>query len=141
MIYALDTNVILYAEGVNDELRRNIATQLILKMGAPDLVLPIQVIGEVASGLVKRKRLAKTEAAAVAQRWLSGSRTQATTAEIMEQALQLSAQHHFQIWDAVIISASAKAGVETLFSEDMQSGFSWNGLTIVNPFQGAPTTS
>jgi predicted nucleic acid-binding protein len=46
--------------------------------------------------------------------------------------------HRFDIWDAVIVSASAEAGCRVLLSEDMQDGFVWRGMTIINPFAIVP---
>ena len=34
----------------------------------------------------------------------------------------------------MILSASAAAGCRLLLSEDLQEGFTWNGITVVNPF-------
>lgn len=34
----------------------------------------------------------------------------------------------------MILSAAAEAGCRLLLSEDMQSGFTWAGTTIVDPF-------
>ena len=50
------------------------------------------------------------------------------------KALDLVSRHGFQVWDAVILAASAEAGAAVLLSEDMQHGFIWDGVTIVNPF-------
>jgi predicted nucleic acid-binding protein len=36
--------------------------------------------------------------------------------------------------DALIVAAALEAGCDTLFSEDMQHGRKFGGLTIVNPF-------
>lgn len=33
-----------------------------------------------------------------------------------------------------MLSASAEAGAAMLLSEDMQDGFVWRGLTVVNPY-------
>ena len=46
--------------------------------------------------------------------------------------------HRFSIWDCVIVAVSANAGCDLLLSEDMQDGFAWGGLTIVNPFAASP---
>ncbi|MGH7138092.1 MAG: PIN domain-containing protein [Pirellulales bacterium] len=37
-------------------------------------------------------------------------------------------------WDSMLLAACKDAGVTTLFSEDMNSGTDYDGLTIVNPF-------
>jgi predicted nucleic acid-binding protein len=52
----------------------------------------------------------------------------------MIAATDLAAQHQLGIWDSVILAAAADAGCRLLLSEDMQDGFTWNGVTIANPF-------
>jgi predicted nucleic acid-binding protein len=56
------------------------------------------------------------------------------SASAFRQATSLVEHHEFQVWDAVILAASAEAGAAVLLSEDMQHGFHWSGVTIVNPF-------
>ena len=46
--------------------------------------------------------------------------------------------HNLAIWDAIILAAAAEAGCRMLLSEDMQDGFTWGGVTIVNPFAPQP---
>ena len=53
----------------------------------------------------------------------------------MRAALRLVTAHQFQVWDAVIWAASQHTGAAVLLSEDMQDGFTLNGMTVVNPFR------
>jgi len=52
----------------------------------------------------------------------------------MIAAVDLASQHRMNIWDAVILASAADAGCRLLLSEDMQDGFTWTGVTVVNPF-------
>lgn len=52
----------------------------------------------------------------------------------MLAAADLAANHRLGIWDAVVLSAAAAAGCRLLLSEDLQGGFTWNGVTVTNPF-------
>jgi len=36
------------------------------------------------------------------------------------------------------LSAASAAGCRLLLSEDMQEGFTWGGVTVVNPFTDEP---
>lgn len=40
-------------------------------------------------------------------------------------AADLAADHHFGIWDAVILSTASQTGCRLLLSEDLQDGFTW----------------
>ena len=39
------------------------------------------------------------------------------------------------IWDALILSVAADQKCRMLLSEDFQQGFTWRGVTVLNPFQ------
>jgi hypothetical protein len=45
----------------------------------------------------------------------------------------LATDHQLGIWDAVILAAASQSGCRLLLFEDLQHGFSWGGLTVVNP--------
>jgi predicted nucleic acid-binding protein len=49
-------------------------------------------------------------------------------------AADLATDHRLGIWDAVILTAASHAGCRLLLSEDLQEGFTWGGVTVVNPF-------
>ncbi len=139
MLVALDSNIMVYAEGINDQLRQEKAQSLIQTLGPDRIVLPVQAIGEM---IIVQMRVAKREAefaTARARDWRSRHRIQETTGDVLENAMQIVASHKFQFWDAVILSAASCAGASILLSEDMHSGFTWGGTTIVNPFILSPT--
>jgi predicted nucleic acid-binding protein len=52
----------------------------------------------------------------------------------MLAAADLATDHQLSIWDAIILSAASQAGCRLLLSEDLQDGFTWGGVTVVNPF-------
>jgi predicted nucleic acid-binding protein len=136
--YALDTNIILYAEGMNDGLRQEIADRLIAAVGVPQLLVPLQAIGEAITALMRKRKLSAHRAAAMIAPWFHGARTQETTRKVIEGAIELATLHKFQFWDAVIVSAAVEGQADVLFSEDMQDGFNWRGTVILNPFASKP---
>ena len=138
MRFALDSNVLIYAEGLEDLAKRERATQLIEAIPVEDLVIPLQVIGEVTRWICTRGKKSKAVAVDRASWWLTTYLTQETTRLVFEGALELMAKNRFQLWDAIILSASAEAKANSLLSEDMQDGFRWRGVTIMNPFLARP---
>jgi predicted nucleic acid-binding protein len=42
--------------------------------------------------------------------------------------------HQLPIWDALILAVAAESRCRLLLSEDFQNGFTWRGVTVVNPF-------
>jgi len=45
-----------------------------------------------------------------------------------------------RIWDAIVLATAAEAGCQMLLTEDLQAGFTWGGVTVVNPFAVPPHT-
>jgi predicted nucleic acid-binding protein len=138
MLFALDSNVVLYSEGVNDTERQILALRLIEAAGIPNIIVPIQALGETFNRLTKRNYMSREAALGVVKPWFHGVKLQETTAQIFDAALDLASAHQFRIWDAVILSAASASGASILFSEDMQDGFQWRDVTILNPFASLP---
>ena len=62
-----------------------------------------------------------------------------TTEAVLSRGIDVAVAHGLAIWDAIILAAAAEAGCRMLLSEDMHEGFTWGGVTIVNPFASPPT--
>jgi predicted nucleic acid-binding protein len=131
---ALDTNFLAYAEGVNGADRRGVALDVVRRLPAGAAVIPVQVLGELFNVLVRKASRSRDEARQALLGWRDAFSVIETSAEVMQTAVDLAADHQFGIWDAVILSASSQAGCRLLLSEDMQEGFTWGGVTVVNPF-------
>ena len=54
MRVALDTNVMAYAEGIDDDRMQEIAKALVLKLPSGSTILPIQTLGELFNVLVRK---------------------------------------------------------------------------------------
>jgi predicted nucleic acid-binding protein len=131
---ALDTNIIVYAEGVNGERNFEAALRLLAELPRDDTVLPLQVLGELFAVLVGKANRSRTDARRVLLSWSDIFPTATSTPSAMWQAVELSVDHGLRIWDAVILSVAAEAGCRLLLSEDMHEGFTWRGVTVTNPF-------
>ncbi len=57
-----------------------------------------------------------------------------TSAAVIVNATDLASDHGLTIWDSVVLAAAAEAGCRLLLSEDLQEGFTWQGVTVTNPF-------
>ncbi|QPB18833.1 PIN domain-containing protein [Rhizobium sp. 007] len=134
MKVALDTNLLAYAEGVNGADRQDMALSLLRRLPADATVIPVQVLGELFNVLVRKAGRSRDEAREALLSWRDAFSVVETSGEVMQTAVDLATSHRFGIWDAVILSASSQAGSRLLLSEDMQEGFTWGGVTVVNPF-------
>jgi predicted nucleic acid-binding protein len=131
---ALDTNLLAYAEGVNDARKRDVALALVGRLTQSDTVVPVQVLGELFHLLVRKGGRSRIEARDALQGWRDAFGTVGTTPEVMQAAVDLATDHALGLWDAVILSVAAQAGCRLLLSEDLQDGFTWGGVTVANPF-------
>ncbi|RWI49121.1 MAG: PIN domain-containing protein [Mesorhizobium sp.] len=134
MKVAFDTNILAYAEGVNDGDKRGVALALVRGFSQEAPVIPVQVLGELFNVLVRKAGRSRAEARDALLAWLDSFATVETSPEVMLTAADLANDHRFGIWDAVVLSAASHAGCRLLLSEDLQDGFTWGGVTIVNPF-------
>lgn len=137
MRIALDTNVLAYAEGVNGAPRKRTALEIIDKLPPGATFLPVQVLGELFHVLVRKARRPPQRARAAILSWQDAFPLIETSPAVIVSAADLAVQRNLGIWDAVVLSASAAANCRLLLSEDLQDGFTWNGVTVANPFAEA----
>lgn len=134
MRIAVDTNVLAYAEGINGAASKKTALDILERLPADSTFLPVQALGELFHVLVRKAGWSSVRARTAILRWHDLFPLIETSPAVLVTGIDLAAQHHLSIWDSVILSASAAAGCRLLLSEDMQSGFTWNGVTVTDPF-------
>lgn len=138
MTIAIDTNVLAYAEGTNGAVMKKRALELIARLPAGSIVVPAQVLGELFNVLVRKAGRPAARSREAILTWQDAHDVAPTSSAVMARAADLAADHRLGIWDAVILAAAADAGCRLLLSEDLQDGFTWSGVTVVNPFAAEP---
>lgn len=136
---ALDTNVLAYAEGVGDPHRCDKARTLVAQMPLEQVLLPAQTLGELFRVLTGKAGFDADHARTALLSWADTFETADSTWSAFQGALDIAADHRLQIWDALILSVAAENGSRLLLSEDLQDGFTWHGVTVVNPFTASPS--
>ena len=131
---ALDTNVLACAENTNGAEMRDLALDLLERLPVEQTLIPVQVLGELFAVLVRKARRSRTHAREAVLHWGDSFPLIETSSDVILMALELTITHQFGWWDAVIMSAAGDSGCRLLLSEDLQDGFTWNGVTVVNPF-------
>jgi predicted nucleic acid-binding protein len=114
--------------------RRDAASALFRRVPRDAGVVPVQVLGELFNVLVRKGGRSRSDARDALLGWRDAFPVVETSPEIMLAAVDLATNRQLGIWDAVILSAAAKAGCRLLLSKDLQEGFGWAGVTVVNPF-------
>ena len=136
---ALDTNILAYAEGCGDETRCKTALRLIEELPCNRVVLPAQTLGELFRVLTAKMKKSPQEARTAILSWSDSYETADSTGTAFQSAFDLVVDHHLSIWDALIMAVAAENGCRVLFSEDFHNGFTWRGVTVVNPFEDPPS--
>ena len=131
-----DTNILIYAADTSPEERRRRARAAeVLK--EEDLSLSIQVLQEFYHQATRpRGRLGMTHEQALAfLEPLMELPTQPITQEVFRTAAEIADRHGVSYWDAAILAAAKMLGCEAVYSEDLNEGQSYNGVTVINPFR------
>jgi predicted nucleic acid-binding protein len=130
----------LYSHDTRDPRKQGLAQQLIAS--ARPLALPWQVGCEF---LAAGRKLAPT-GFAEAQAWagLAAMRALADVIllpvpDLWPETQNLQGRYSLSFWDALLLAACLRGGVQVLYTEDMGSPRSIDHLSLVNPFLGQPS--
>jgi predicted nucleic acid-binding protein len=138
---AVDTNILAYAEGVNGQPRKETTNAWLEASPIGDVVIPAQVLGELFNVLIRKAGRSRADARAAVLAWRNAYPVVDTSADVLTQATRVATQHGLSIWDAVVLAAASTAGCHVLLSEDLRDGFTWGGVTVVNPYAVPATDS
>lgn len=139
MRVALDTNVLAYAEGVGDERRCSAAILMVEQLSSNVVVLPAQTLGELSRVLTGKAKRSAEQAREAVLGWADSFEVADSTWFAFQSALDLTVDHQLPIWDALVLAVAAENRCRLLLSEDFHNGFTWRGLTVVNPFISSPS--
>lgn len=131
-----DTNVLVYAVDAGDPVRQELALERFERAVKDDtIVLSTQVLQEFYNVTTRKLKppLSPREATSqIAQ--LCMFEVVGSTADSVLEAAELAQKHRLQWWDALILEAALRAGVDVLVSQDGQHGQRFGKLVIENPF-------
>ena len=130
----VDTNVLVYAAEEKLPLAHKtiIARELLL---LPDLHFSVQVLNEFVAVARHPKKLNLSKERE--RRWLEGFLhrpvAEITTATFLN-ALAIHSRHQLSHWDSLILASAVELNCSILYSEDLNHGQDFNGVTVQNPF-------
>ncbi len=130
----VDSNVWLYGFSTDqkEDTKRILAKQLIKEKS---IIISTQVINEVCYNLLKKHNLNEKSISNLITSFYSKYQVISFNRDILESASNLRTQYNISFWDSLIVSCALSAGVNILYSEDMQDGLIVvKKLTIINPF-------
>jgi len=136
---AVDTNVLIYSIDEHEPSKRTKARNLIrhLRSIPVQTVLLWQVAGEFlrySRSWEDRGELSRSNVL----RYIAAFRRRFALAmpspKVLDRSLDLSGRFRLSHWDSMLIAACLEAGITTLYTEDMGSPTSYDGLQLSNPF-------
>jgi predicted nucleic acid-binding protein len=130
---ALDTNLLVYAEGFGDEARVGVTRQLLDQLSEADLVIPLQCLGELFRVLTGKAGRPAPQAQEAVLGWMDAYPVLDSNTAAWRGAMDLCVAHQLAGWDALVLNVAAEGGARLLLTEDLHPGFSWRGVRVVNP--------
>jgi predicted nucleic acid-binding protein len=128
-----DTNIIVYAadSACPEPAKRDAARQLMLTRS---ITISTQVMLELYGAL--RKKLAYSAPAAL--EWVRALHDDTVVELASSDILQaISIAHRYDIshWDGLILLATDKAGLDLVYTEDLNHGQTYGNVRVCNPFK------
>jgi predicted nucleic acid-binding protein len=134
-----DTNILVYAYDVTAGAKRELARALVERLWREQSGgLSIQVLQELFVTLTRKVNQPVDVATArtiVAD--LGAWQVVAPTLSDVLAAIDASVRWQLPFWDALIVTAAQRAGAHVLWSEDLNAGQRFNGLTVRDPLRPA----
>ena len=135
----IDTNVLVYSVDAGDPVKQAKARALLRQVltSGEAAILPWQVAVEFLAKLRKWEaagQLTGDDVRARFDEFLATWVVAIPTVRIFQLAMGFHDRYSLSHWDSLLIAACREAGVTLLYSEDMQHGADYDGVTIVNPF-------
>ncbi len=135
---AVDTNILIYSVDQKEPTKQAKAIQLLRQLvtGTEPTVLLWQVLTESVRQLRRWKdngELTDAEFMRHVQAFRSLFPLVLPIKGVLDPALDLVRRFSLSHWDSMILGACQEAGVTTLYTEDMGSPTSIDGIQLVNP--------
>ena len=130
----LDTNVLIYAFGKQDDDRKKIAKTIIAKCN----IISLQVVNETIYVLMRKFKFTSKEVDKVIEFMKQNFVISDLNILTLDQTIKISAQYGFSFWDSMMVAAALNNHCSILYSEDMQNTqIIEDRLQIINPFKNS----
>ncbi len=137
---AIDTNVLIYAIDLEDLTKHHQANALLDSLATveEECVCLWQVACELLAFLRRQQSLQLLSKEAVIEvigRALNTYPLICPSPAAFTSAIDLHRRFSLSHWDSLLPAACIDAGVDTLYSEDMSDGMTYDSVTVINPCQ------
>lgn len=136
---AIDTNVFIYSVDAGEPDKQAKARDVIRQLltSAEAVRVPWQAAAEFLAKLRKWQSAGKLSPEDVRSRFEQFLATWVLvfpSLNVFRLALDYHDRYFLSHWDSLLVAACKDAGVTRLYSEDMQPGADYDGVTVINPF-------
>ncbi len=136
----VDTNVLLYAVNtLSEEADKSHRALALLNEG--NLALSVQVLQEFYHQATRPSRPAVITPARALEfiESIDSFPVQEVTVDLFRAGISISERYRLSYWDGAILAAARSLECDAVYSEDLSSEQDYDGLRVINPFQGAST--
>jgi predicted nucleic acid-binding protein len=136
---AVDTNVYVYALDADESVKQAKALDLFdrLMQRPAETVFLWQVASEFLNQLRRWESKGQLTPAVVEttfHHFLTMFPLRIPSERVFQLSFDLCSRFSLSHWDSMILAACKDVGVTTLYTEDLDAGTDYGGVTIVNPF-------
>ena len=136
---AIDTNVLVYFVDEHEPAKQAKAAELLERLAGEETETALlwQVAVEFLSCLRRWEnegRIDRTSTREHVDRLEATLPCVMPSRSLLRASLDLSSRYSLSHWDSLLLAACADAGVNTLYSEDLDDGMTYDTVTVVNPF-------
>jgi predicted nucleic acid-binding protein len=104
-------------------------------MRAASSILLLQTLAEFSNVAIRKARIPVEDIRTTVDAWRAVLPVQAADNSDFSAALEAVRAHRLAFWDAMLWASAQRAGVRHLLTEDMQDGFTLQGVTFIDPFK------
>ena len=127
----LDTNILIYAFGKQDDARKQVAIEIITKCN----IISLQVVNETIYVLQRKFKFPNHELNKVVDFIKQNFVISDLNLNSLDQTLKIAETYGFSFWDSMMVAAALNNHCSILYSEDLHHNQIIEGrLQIVNPF-------
>ncbi len=132
----LDSNILVYAYDITDPRKQAIAQDLLRKALVGEIVISTQVLAEFAATLLHKLSPApRPEDVIALLDTFAPIKVILPDEGMVRRAVEVRAAYGLHFYDGMIVAGAERAGCERIWSEDLNTGPKYFGVTVSNPFK------
>ena len=131
----VDTNILVYAHDADAEEKHRVALAKVRALWDQPYppAISVQVLAELYTSLTK-KGASLEECRRITGIYLHWE-VIPSNAALFSDGVALRERFQINLWDSLIVAAALRAKASVLWSEDLQAGQKFDGVTVVNPLK------